>query len=490
MPAGHVEINNFYTATVYEKGAEVIGMLRTLIGAQAYRKGCDLYFDRHDGQACTIEDWLKVFEDATGRDLAQFKRWYTQPGTPRLSVDETFANGILTLTFTQTNAKAPENSPQVIPIAMGLLAPDGTEIQATQVLEMTETTQSFSFNGLSERPIASLLRGFSAPVILDRESSAQTKAFLLAHDTDPFNKFEAGRALAKDVLTEMIAHGEAPGDIFLDALKAMVADETLDPAFRALALGLPSEDDLAQTLHDSGTVPDPTAIHAARETLSLQIAQHLESELAALYDALTTPGAYSPDAVSAGKRSLRAAALGYLTKIDGGARAKALFASADNMSESLAALSALIGLNSAEAELQAFYDRWHTDQLVMDKWFMLQILRAQPAQTVSVTKALTTHADFDWKNPNRFRSVLGALMQSPAGFHDPSGAGYALLADWLLKLDPLNPQTAARMSTAFETWRRYDADRQQLMIAQLDRILATEPLSRDLTEMATRMRDA
>jgi len=487
-PAHYVEINNFYTATVYEKGSEVIGMLRTLIGPDAYRKGCDLYFERHDGQACTIEDWLKVFEDVTDRDLSQFKRWYTQPGTPRVMVEDSFSDGTYTLSFTQENTKAPEGSPHVIPIATGLLASDGREIISTQILELGEATQSFSFNGLSERPTASLLRGFSAPVILDRETSAETKAFLLANDTDPFNKFEAGHALAKDTLSSMIVKGTPPSATFLDALKSMASDEASDPAFRALALGLPSEDDLAQTLYDSGHVPDPTTIHDVREELAQTIAEALEPELAELYDANATPSTYSPDATSAGKRALRTAALGLLSKLDRGARAKVLFASANNMTESLAALGALLGIDAAKDELQTFYERWSSDQLVMDKWFMMQILRAKPSQVVEVTNTLTEHPDFDWKNPNRFRSVIGALMQSPAGFHDPSGSGYALLADWLLKLDPVNPQTAARMSSAFETWRRYDADRQSLMTSQLDRILATKPLSRDLTEMATRMR--
>ncbi len=489
-PAEYVEINNFYTATVYEKGAEVIGMLRTLIGAEAYRKGCDLYFARHDGQACTIEQWLQVFEDTTGRDLAQFKRWYTQPGTPRVSVDETYEDGTLTLTFTQSNPKAPEDSPQVIPLAFGLLAQDGTETHPTQVVEITQTTQSIKIDGLTAKPIASLNRGFSAPILLDRETDAATRAILLAHDTDPFNRWEAGRALAKEALLDTLTKSALTPPALLEGLRAVVTDERLDPAFRALALGLPSEDDLAATLHESGHVPDPSAIHAAREALADDIAKALEAELTTLYDTYTTPGPYSPDAGAAGKRSLRAAALGYLTKRDKGARAKALFESANNMTESLAALGTLISIGEGNDQVAAFYERWQADPLVMDKWFMLQILRAKPTEAVQATQTLTQHADFDWKNPNRFRSVLGALIQSPAGFHDPSGAGYALLADWLLKLDPLNPQTAARMSTAFETWRRYDADRQQLMTAQLDRMLATPNLSRDLTEMASRMRGA
>ncbi len=489
-PDSYIEINNFYTATVYEKGAEVIGMLRTLIGPEAYRAGCDLYFERHDGQACTIEDWLSVFEEVTGRDLSQFKLWYTEPGTPRLTMAEDWHDGTLTLTFTQENPKSASGAPQVIPIAVGLLGPNGDEVAPTRVLEMTEATQSFAFPGLGARPVPSVLRGFSAPVVLERAMTPELRTFLLAHDTDPFNRWEAGRGLAREVLLGMIRDETGPEPAFFDALGRMASDDSLDPAFRALALGLPSEDDLAGALAAGGEVPDPLAIHAARLLLSRKIGRELGSVLGALYDRMATPGPYDPEAGAAGRRALRAAALGYLSHHDDGARATALAASADNMTETLAALGTLLRIGQGGPETEAFHARWRHDPLVLDKWFSLQVLCAPPARTVEVTEALTRHPDFDWKTPNRFRAVLGALMQSPAGFHDPSGAGYRLMTDWLLKLDPLNPQTAARMSTAFETWTRYDADRKAMIAAELDRILATEGLSRDLGEMAGRMRAA
>jgi aminopeptidase N len=489
-PDSYIEINNFYTATVYEKGAEVIGMLRTLIGPEAYRAGCDLYFERHDGQACTIEDWLSVFEEVTGRDLSQFKLWYTEPGTPRLTMAEDWRDGTLTLTFTQENPKSASGAPQVIPIAVGLLGPNGDEVAPTRVLEMTEATQSFAFPGLGARPVPSVLRGFSAPVVLERAMTPELRTFLLAHDTDPFNRWEAGRGLAREVLLGMIRDETGPEPAFFDALGRMASDDSLDPAFRALALGLPSEDDLAGALAAGREVPDPLAIHAARLLLSRKIGRELGSVLGGLYDRMATPGPYDPEAGAAGRRALRAAALGYLSHHDDGARATALAASADNMTETLAALGTLLRIGQGGPEPEAFHARWQHDPLVLDKWFSLQVLCAPPARTVEVTEALTRHPDFDWKTPNRFRAVLGALTQSPAGFHDPSGAGYRLMTDWLLKLDPLNPQTAARMSTAFETWTRYDADRKAMIAAELDRILATEGLSRDLGEMAGRMRAA
>ncbi len=489
-PASYVEINNFYTATVYEKGAELIRMLHLMVGPESYAAALDLFFDRHDGQACTIEDWLKVFEDATGRDLSQFARWYAQAGTPRVRVAEDWDGATYTLTLRQHTPPTPgqpEKAPVPIPVSVGLLAADGREIAATRVLELNEAEQSFAFEGLAERPVPSILRGFSAPVIVERDSSAEERALLLAHDTDPFNRFEAGRALARDVLTRMITEEATPGPDYLDALGRMARDGGLDPAFRALALGLPSQDNMAQSLHDTGVVPDPGAIHAARERLTQAIAGHLEPVLGTLFEQMAVPGPFSPSAKAAGCRALRLAALRLLARVDGGARATTLFASADNMTEQLGALSALIEIGAGDAAAAEFYRQWGDDRLVLDKWFMLQIVHAAPERAVAMARALTQHPDFDWRNPNRFRAVIGALPANAAGFHDPSGAGYRLVADWLLHLDPLNPQTAARMSTAFETWRRYGPQRQALIRAELERIRDTPGLSRDMGEMVGRM---
>ncbi|TAG19355.1 MAG: aminopeptidase N, partial [Rhodobacterales bacterium] len=288
-PESFVEINNFYTATVYEKGAEVIGMLKTLVGDPAYKRAMDLYFTRHDGDAATIEDWLKVFEDATGRDLAQFKRWYSDAGTPHLKVAEDWADGVYTLTFTQVNPPTPGQpvkEPKVIPINVGLLNPNGDEVVPTIMLEMTRDSQSFRFDGLAARPIPSILRGFSAPVVLDRKVSPSERAFLLAHDTDPFNRWEAGRALAKDVMADMITKGAGVSPDWLDAVAAVVFDETLDPAFRALCLRLPAEDDMAQTIHAMKRVPDPTRIHTARREMLGALAVRLGDALHRLYVSL------------------------------------------------------------------------------------------------------------------------------------------------------------------------------------------------------------
>ncbi|MEM8959170.1 MAG: aminopeptidase N [Pseudomonadota bacterium] len=489
-PESFVEINNFYTATVYEKGAEVIGMLRRLVGPQGYDKALSLYFDRHDGQACTIEDWLQVFEDATGRDLSQFKRWYAQAGTPRVAVSEGWSDTTYTLTLRQHTPPTTgqeEKLPQVIPVAVGLLAPDGSETVATTVLELVEEEQSFEFSGLSARPVASILRGFSAPVILERDISASDRAFLLANDTDPFNRWEAARDLARDALVAMVLEGAAPDPAYLDGITGLATDAALDPAFRALCLRLPDEDDLAQAIADRGTPPDPLAIHAAREAMAQALALQLGTDAATLYGEMDVPPPYSPDAEAAGKRALQAAMLGLITRTDGGAMAEAQFELADNMTQSIVALSALVQHGLGEKPLAQFEARWQDDRLVMDKWFGLQASLAPPATAVATAQALADRPDFDWKNPNRFRALIGGLAMNRAGFHDPTGAGYDFIADWLIRLDPVNPQTSARMTTIYETWRRYDTERQAKMRAALERLRDLPGLSRDSAEMVGRI---
>ncbi|WP_170340941.1 aminopeptidase N [Ruegeria arenilitoris] len=489
-PESFQEINNFYTATVYEKGAEVIGMLNTLVGDEAYSKALDLYFERHDGQACTIEDWLKVFEDTTGRDLTQFKRWYSQSGTPRVKVEEDWADGTYTLTLSQSTPATPgqpEKLPQVIPVAVGLLGPNGDEVRGTEVLELTEARQSFTFEGLAARPVASILRGFSAPVILEHDRPNAERAFLLAHDTDPFNRWEAGRTLAQDTLLRMITQDAAPDAEYLDGLLAVLRDADLDPAYRALMLGLPTQSELAAALHEQGETPDPMAIWRAVETLRQATAQHMQDLLPRLHSEALVDGPYSPEAEQAGKRALGSAALALTTRLDGGAMAAEVYAKADNMTLQLSALSCLLRAGKGQAELAAFYDQWRHDRLVLDKWFGLQASLAAPDDAPRIARALSEHPDFNWKNPNRFRALMGGLAMNHAGFHHASGEAYALLADWLIRLDPVNPQTTARMCTAFQTWKRYDADRQDLIRAQLTRIAETPNLSRDTTEMISRI---
>ncbi len=489
-PASFVEINNFYTVTVYEKGAEIIGMLKRLVGDDAYGRALDLYFERHDGDAATIEDWLQVFTDATGRDLTQFAKWYSQAGTPRLTVSEDYADGVYTLHLSQHTPPTPDQTdkdPMVIPVAIGLLDTDGGEVLPTTMLELTEASQSFAFPDLSSKPTLSILRDFSAPVILERDQTNAQRAFLLAHDTDPFNKWDAGRTLAQDVLVAMVRDDVAPDAAYLDGLASVLRDDSLEPAFRARVLALPSEDDTAQALVDAGDVPDPTEIYRAHEALKLSISQHLQDIAPRIYADMTVAGPYTPNAEPAGKRALGNTMLSLMSKIDGGRQAVQQYASADNMTQQLAALTALLRIGKGEAEIATFEKQWQGDRLVMDKWFGLQVACAAPESAAQIAAKLTEHPAFTMKNPNRFRAVFGSLKANSAGFHDPSGAAYNLLADWLIKLDALNPQTTARMSASFDTWHRYDQDRQTKMRAALHRIADVPGLSRDTTEMVTRI---
>ena len=498
-PESFVEINNFYTATVYEKGAEIIGMLRRLIGEDAWTRGLDLYFTRYDGQAVTIEDWLACFADAADRDLNQFSRWYLQAGTPHLRIDGAMDGDTLVLDLhqhTDPTPDQPDKAPQVIPFAFGLLHPDGTEIAPTRLIEMSETSQTLRIDlaplcaaaGVTlARPVISANRGFAAPVIVDMAQSNEELALLLARDTDPFARWDAGHIFARRILMAMADGDAAPDPAYAPAIRAVLLDDTLDPAFRAAVLSLPADAGVAVALHNAGKVPDPLAIHRAAETLRLALAHALDDDLDGLIDAQRVDGDYRPDAGDIGRRSLGGALLGLVSRLDGGRRAADLFVSATNMTQSRAALSALLRVGKGADELATFGARWSDERLVMDQWFAMQVACSAPGDTVATAHRLTRHPAFDWRNPNRFRSVMGALAAHQAGFHDPSGAGYRLLADWLIRLDPVNPQTAARMIGAFETWSRWDESRQAMMRAELARIGSTDGLSRDSAEMVSRI---
>ena len=494
-PEEYIEINNFYTATVYEKGAEVIRMLHTLVGPEAYRKGTDLYFRRHDGQACTIEDWLKVFEDATGRDLSQFALWYGQAGTPKVTVAEDWdeIDGVWTLTLSQQVPDTPGQTgkaPHVVPVALGLLARDGAELMPTEVLELTQESQVFRFSGLPSQPVASLLRGFSAPVILDPPRPVDELLVLLAHDTDPFNRAEAGRALGLGIADKVMA-GDAVPEAWTSALGNVLADETLDPAFKALVLDAPSVDEVSADLASRGIPVDPTAVHRAVKAMRHALGTALSGPLKAAYDAMQVPGPYAPDAEPAGKRSLANRCLSLLAAAseDGIALAQVQFDTADNMTLSIAALRELVGnaAPGAAAALETFHTRWSSDPLVLDKWLMLQA-SAPTEDVLDQVKALTEHPSFDWQNPNKFRSLIGVFaMANSVAFHAPDGSGYAFVTDWLLKLDGHNPQTTARLTGVFETWNRYTEDRQALMQAQMQRMADSADLSKNTREIVERM---
>jgi aminopeptidase N len=437
-PEEYIEINNFYTATVYEKGAEVVRMLHTLVGAETYRKALDLYFERHDGQACTIEDFKACFEEASGRDLTQFKRWWSQAGTPRVRVTLDHADGETVLTVTQNTPATPgqaEKAPLHIPFAVGFLSesgealtltgPDG-EARETHVLELTRPSESFAFSGADARPVPSLLRGFSAPVILDYRRDDAERALLLAHDTDAFNRSEAARDLALGTLMALAGGAETVDPTLPEALDAALRRGG-DPAFLSLLLATPGQEELAAHLKTMGEVVDPEAIYRAKTALDTAIAETAREALLAAYEANAVDGPYSPDAGDAGKRALRNTALGMLVNLENGPAAemaKAQFEAADNMTDSAAALTALvrIGGDVAEDALAAFHARWKGDMLVVDKWLTMQV--AVPREdALERAKALRARDDIDWRNPNRFRSLVGAFASNHWRFHQADGSG-------------------------------------------------------------------
>ena len=498
-PEEYIEINNFYTATVYEKGSEVIGMLKLLVGDAGYDKALELYFKRHDGQACTIEHWIKVFEDACETDLTQFKLWYSQAGTPHVEWEDTWDGDAVILTARQTiplTPGQPNKKPMHIPLAIGILHDDGSEAAPTQVFHLTKQEQTFRIpvceapteatqHGTPMPPIVSMNRGFAAPIVATRKPthSSQDKMNLFANDKDTFNKWEAGRDIAMNILASAVMDQDVDADSYIESIAALAIDETLDPAYRALLLSLPSQEAIAQAIVDAGGIPDPDVIYEVREDLGHEIALELEEHLPTLYHNMSVDGPYSPDATAAGKRALRATALALMTKLDGGEAAIQQFADADNMTEQLSALSLAITAGVGETASTEFYNQWKSDTLVMDKWFAIQVASATPDVALEVAQSLSVHLDFNWKNPNRFRSLIGPFAMSPAAFHAADGSGYAFIADWLIRLDAINPQTTARMCGVFETWKRYDKKRQTLMTTQLRRIQTTPNLSKDASEI-------
>jgi aminopeptidase N len=507
-PASYMEISNFYTATVYEKGAEVVRMIHTLVGAQDFRKGMDLYFQRHDGQAVRTEEFVQAMQDASGMDLSQFKRWYEQAGTPMLDAHGSYdaAAKRYTLSIAQACPPTPGQETKLpfhIPFAIGLVAADGGEIAlqlrdetqatgGTRVLSLTKTEEKFEFVNVAQRPVPSLLRGFSAPVNLRFDFTPAELTHLMAHDADAFNRWEAGQRLALDLLLSAIREiraGRAAqfADSFAEAFARVLADAPNDPAFAAEALGLPSEGYIAEQMDEI----DPDAIHSARRSLRRHIAAALKTELLASYRYATAAQPYSPDARSAGRRALRNLCLGYLMELDD-AEIHTLcvnqFDQADNMTDSMAALSALAnsGGNERESALRKFYEKWKDEPLVVDKWFAVQAT-SRLKDTLATVKRLMQHPAFTLKNPNRVRALLSSFCHgNQVRFHAADGSGYSFAADQIIAIDALNPQVAARLSRSFDRWKKFDSARQAHAREALQRIRYTAGLSKDSAEVVTR----
>ncbi len=493
-PESYIEINNFYTATVYQKGAEVIRMIQTLLGAEKFRAGCDLYFSRHDGQAVTCEDFVAAMEDASGVDLTQFKLWYSQAGTPQITAEGKFdANGrtyALTLKqFGPPTPGQPVKKPYHIPIAVGLVGDDGKDTVPTRVLELKQAQETFVFKDIDKAPRLSLNRNFVAPVIVNFTQSDEDRAFLMAHDSDAFNRWSAAQDYGSAVILRAVAEiqaGKAPqaDSRFIEAMGFAIADTAISPAFKASLLGLPAEDFLANRMD----VEDPISLHAARKAVRKFIGERHAPALRRLYDSLRVNTPYVPDAAGMGQRMLKRAALGYLAALETPettALVKAQFDSADNMTDRMDALFILNGLDSpprAQA-LEAFYARFQNDHLVVNKWLTVQASAPLPG-TLATVKRLMDHGAFDLKNPNKVRAVVNTFANlNPINFHAADGSGYAFLADQILAINAFNPLTAARLVPPLGRWKRFDPSRQALMKAQLERLATVKDLSRDVYEL-------
>ena len=507
-PDRFMEINNFYTRTVYSKGAELCRMIMTLVGREGFRKGMDLYFERHDGTAATVEDFIAAMADANGADLAQFMLWYSQAGTPELTCRFTYSADAKTAKLTVKQEQQPtpgqaKKKPMHIPLRVGLLDAKGKDLALRLadgskakdgVLHLRKRAESFIFTGIAERPVPSLLRGFSAPVKLEANLSDRDLEFLIGHDSDLFNRWQAAQTLAMKSLLAMTAairagNAARPSPRFAKALAGLVTDDKHEAAFRAEMLTLPNETDIALAL---GSDLDPEAIYQARRAFRQSLGRALKNELQTVYDANAVAGDYTPDAKSMGSRALRNAALSLLTMAGGRAAVPRLrdhYKHAGNMTDAMAALRLFNEQDSParQTALDAFYRRWKKEALVLDKWFALQAVSPLPG-TIERLAELRQHPQFSMTNPNRVRSVIAAFAGGNAvQFHAPDGRGYRFVTDAVLELNAFNPLMAARLLGGFEIWRRLEPTRQKAARKSLERVLAAENLSRDVFEIASKM---
>ncbi len=509
-PDCYIEINNFYTATVYEKGAELCRMIETMVGREGFRAATDLYFERHDGDAATVEDFISCISEATDTDLDQFMRWYNQAGTPEVvaSLSYNTKDKVAELSFSQVTPATPgqeKKQPLHMPIKLGLLGQNGDDLPlrldsgeeiTDGLIHLRDASQTFRFTDIPSPPVPSLLRGFSAPIKLTSNLSERDLEFLMANDSDLFNRWQAGQSYALRFLTRATAdfrNGKDPASAsaFAGALAASLRDETLEPAYRAEVLKLPSESDVAREI---GKDVDPDAIHNAREWLRAEVSHALHGELEELYETNAVPGPYSPEAEDTGKRALRNAALALLAASGEESdvmRVSAHYERAENMTDKIAALGVLTHQEGKlrEAAFDDFYGKWKDDHLVIDKWFSLQAI-SNLSDAPERVQALIKHPLFSFKTPNKVRALFGAFANmNPTGFCRADGAGFSLVADAVLEIDTFNPQISARMLGAFKSWRMLESSRQSKAKSELERIASHNKLSRDLFEIVTKTLD-
>jgi len=495
-PDSYREISNFYTATVYNKGAEVIRMMRSMAGLERFRAGTDLYFDRHDGEAATCEDFVKAIEDGAGLDLEQFRLWYSQAGTPRIEISEKIEGEELVLSLKQVLPATPgqtEKSAMPIPLRVAVHDRDSKALGTEQTIVLTEEHGEFRLPLAGPNPVVSINRGYTAPVVIDRTLDRDALLFLAAHDDDPFARYEAMQELAVGALIAA-AKGEDKADGFdsvVDAMGAVIADDTLDDPMRGELMILPSESYLFEAMATGPRKADPSAIHKAREALKAAIGARQSAELFSVYERCA--GVPFADPAGVGARKVKTLTLGYLAATDADKAAELAlrqFDTSDNMTDRQGALMVLTSLEhpAREERLASFYQRFSSNDLVIDKWFTLQALSLHP-NVLAHVEALAKHPDFTMTNPNRVRSLYMALAGNPSAFHSSDGAGYRMIADCIIALDPINPQTAARFVPALGRWRRIETGRASLMKAELERIAAQNNLSRDTFEQVSRSLD-
>ncbi|MEA3031629.1 MAG: aminopeptidase [Sphingomonadales bacterium] len=488
QPDSYIEIANFYTATVYVKGAELIRMMHTLLGPAKFRAGADLYFQRHDGQAVTCEDFVKAMEDAGGEDLSDFRLWYSQAGTPRLRASLAHEGDKARIRLEQSvppTPGQPDKQPVPIPVRLALFGAETGAKRDDRLVLLDRAAQEVVVDGLSERPVLSINRGFSAPVIVETDRSAADLAFLSARDDDPFARYEAMQQLMLDTLLAAIATGGEDHAPVVEAVRGTLTDAALDHAFVAEAVLVPTE----SFIGDQMSLVDPDAIHVARESLRARLGRDLEPLWRAAY-AATAAERFELSPAAKGARRLRTVALGFL--IASGAQdapglALEQFDGADNMTDRQGALGILANSIAPEREtaLAAFYERYQGDALVIDKWFTAQALSSRD-DTLRAVQLLLRHPDFSLVNPNRLRSLIGAFGANQRALHDASGEGYRFLANSILAVDKLNPQTAAKLVPPLGRWRRFAEDRAALMRAELSRVLAAPGLSKDVFEQVSK----
>ncbi len=500
-PESYLKIDNFYTATIYEKGAELIGVLRTLIGEDAFRRGMQVYFDRFDGQAVTMEDFRACFAEASGRDLSAFARWYAQPGTPELSIEALYIEDAreLRLNLSQVQPGRDRAEPLVIPVRLGLVDEQGAALAFTapgsddevdeHVLVLDAFQAETVLRGVERLPVLSALRGFSAPVVLRTDEPPKDAYVRLAHDPDLFNRWEAGQGLAADLILRRAAGlaDELNEERYADALGRALDDETASHAFRTLLLAPPGETELALQRPPA----DPARIHDAREALRARLAAHLGDRLREMHGALQSVEEFSPAAPQAGRRALRNAVLDLLVadgSADAAERARGHFAAAANMTDAMGGLSALlhVGGEVLNEALAAFYARWRDEPLVVDKWFAIQA-RDPSEGALGRVLGLTTHPAFDARTPNRLRALVANFaVGNPARFHAPDGSGHRFLADQILAVDGFNPMIAARLVDNLAGWRRYAPAVSESLRAQLRRIVDRPGVSKNVYELAAK----